>query len=94
MMTYDAAFERLTEGLCYGPVSARGLIHAARIRGSITDAGTVITCRRHATDAARDRFRIESVTYRPDRADQPCTCDPAISRRQCAERDAYAERER
>jgi hypothetical protein len=30
---------------------------------------------------------MQTPSYRPDSADQPCTCDPGISRRQCAERD-------
>lgn len=55
-MFYDQAFTHMTGHLRYGPVSARGLLHLARVRGSCTDAGVTITCTRHADDASRDRF--------------------------------------
>jgi hypothetical protein len=47
-MTWDEAFARLTsERLGYGPVSARGLLHAAQVKGFIADGGVTVSAIRN-----------------------------------------------
>jgi hypothetical protein len=74
-MTHDEAFTELTSGdgpyRSYGPVSARGLLHAAKVRGAITDEyprdadGSRPAVRICALNDAGTEFSIRDMTITP-----------------------------
>jgi hypothetical protein len=74
-LTWDEAFAELTSGTgprrSYGPVSARGLLHAAQVRGAYTDEyprdtdGNRPAVRICALDDAGSRFSIRDMTIVP-----------------------------
>ena len=75
-LTWDEAFAELTSDAgprrSYGPVSARGLLHAAQVRGAVTDEyprdadGSRPAVRICALDDAGTRFTIRDMTIVPE----------------------------
>ena len=75
MLTWDEAFAELTSGAgpyrSYGPCSARGLLHAAKVGGAVTDEyprnadGSRPVVRICALDDAGTRFTIRDMTVVP-----------------------------